>query len=428
MSISEDWEVIVGFLPKGWRNMAEELGAHQRSRGFSSEDDLLRTLLIHFGEGCSLRETVVRAKEGGFADITDVAFLKRLTNSGEWLQWMAREVMNDWLGPIRLDTSDCPVRVRVIDGTTVQPPGSKGTKWRIHYSMELSSLHCDEVKITGPKTAESFSNFTVGPGDLFMGDRVYAKAPAIHKTVSTGADVLVRIGLSSIVFEDEDGVRFGILEHLRTLKYNRVGDWPVVIPYGDHRVFGRICAVRKSKGAAKRARKKVQRESSKKGRKTRPETLEAAEYTFVFTTLDRSIPAETVLHIYRARWQVELVFKRLKSLLGLGHLQHTNPVNAKAWLHGKLLLAFLIEAFRGVAAILSPEDTESTRKRPRNRSIWRETRLMLHFLLQAINPTNPLLDRLRGWSSISGALRERSRKRQLQMDSLLAECAHPSLS
>ena len=48
--------------------------------------------------------------------------------------------------------------------------------------------------------------------------------------------------------------------------------------------------------------------------------------------------------MYRGRWQIELVFKRLKSILGLGHLRKVDQQSAVAWIHGKLLVAFLIEA------------------------------------------------------------------------------------
>ncbi|MEW6137748.1 MAG: transposase [Thermodesulfobacteriota bacterium] len=40
---------------------------------------------------------------------------------------------------------------------------------------------------------------------------------------------------------------------------------------------------------------------------------------FVFTTLDRTFPAETILVCYRGRWQIALAFKRLKSWRHLGH-------------------------------------------------------------------------------------------------------------
>lgn len=58
--------------------------------------------------------------------------------------------------------------------------------------------------------------------------------------------------------------------------------------------------------------------------------------------------------MYRARWQIELVFKRLKSLAGLGHLKKHDPQAARAWLQGKLLVALLIDALRMASEAFSP--------------------------------------------------------------------------
>jgi hypothetical protein len=294
-----------------------------------------------------LRETAARAKEGGIADVSDPAVLKRVRFASKWLQWMALGVMEKWFPQVRPSLLDGPKRVRIVDGTNVQEPGSKGTSWRIHYSIELPSLLCNEVKLTGPDTGESFCRFVVRPGDLVIGDRGYAHKKGIHHVVSNGGDVLVRTSLSSMGFQDPQGNDLNLLQHLRTLRFNHVGDWPVVISYEGHEIMGRICAIRKSETAAKKARKQILREYKRKGKgdkQPKPETLEAAGYTFVFTTLDQSISAEIILTIYRARWQVELAFKRLKSLLGIGRLHMMQEESVKAWIHGKLLLAFLVEA------------------------------------------------------------------------------------
>jgi hypothetical protein len=134
------------------------------------------------------------------------------------------------------------------------------------------------------------------------------------------------------------------LNRLRTLTKTRLGDWDVWVPYEKTKIPGRVCALKKSKEAAEKAQRKVLQENGRKGAKVKPETIEAAAYTFVFTTLDRSFTPATVLEIYRGRWQIELAFKRLKSIIALGHFRKTDLEGAKAWLHGKLLVAFLIEA------------------------------------------------------------------------------------
>lgn len=350
----ENWGIIESLLPEGWQEKVKELGAYERTRAFAGPAELLRTLLIHVAEGCSFRLTAAIAEESGLADVSDVALNKRLRRAGEWLRWMAAGVIDTWLRPEETRRLDQPLRVKVADATTVQEPGSKGITWRIHYSLELSSLQCDEVKITGTEGAESFSQFAVQPGDLWMGDRAYAKASGIHHVVSQGGDVLVRLGVRSTILEGAQGEKFDLLEHLRRLRVHHVGDWPVVVPSNGCQIMGRICAVRKTEAATRREQRKIRRENSKKGRKTRPETLEAAQYTFVFTTLDKGIPAETILLIYRMRWQIELAFKRLKSLLGTGRLHNKNPMSAKAWLYGKLLTACLLEALAAAATRFFP--------------------------------------------------------------------------
>jgi hypothetical protein len=349
----DDWSVLTRFLPLGWQEKAKELGAIRRCRGFPDAEALLRTLLIHLGDGCSLKETVVRAKHGGLVDISSVALFKRLKLSGEWLRWMACSLMIKWFSRQSGDLFGADLRVRLIDGSNVQEPGSTGSSWKIHYSVGLPSLLCDEVYVTGPNIGESFKRFKIRHGDLLLGDRGYANRPGIAYVVGCGGDVLVRANLHSIPFLDQSGETFPLLEHLRTITGTKLGDWDVWVEHDKSLIRGRVCALRKSKNARDAARLKTLRTRTKKG-KVKPETLEAAEYTFVFTTLSRKFGPTVVLETYRGRWQVELAFKRLKSIIGLGHLRKIDIDGAKAWLHGKLLVAFLTEALIIAGTTFSP--------------------------------------------------------------------------
>lgn len=341
----EDWQFLLTFLPPGWREKARELGAVQRYRRFENPEALLRTLMIHLATGCSLRETVARAKQGHITQVSDVALLKRLKAAGDWLRWMATGVMQTWVTRQPEAIFGEKLRIRIIDGSTIQEPGSTGTTWRLHYSIVLPTLQCNEVHLTSPKIGESFQRYLVQPGDLFLGDRGYARREAIFHVLQGGGQVLVRTNLVNLPFVVAPGVPFPLLEQLRTLAGTELGDWEVYVPHDDQLIPGRICALKKNKIATEKARRKASEGSRKQGYRPRPETLEAAAYTFVFTTLKRDEfkPAK-VLEMYRGRWQVELAFKRLKSLLGLGHLKKTDEEVAKAWLQGKLLVAFLIEA------------------------------------------------------------------------------------
>src|ERR1700745_737020 len=97
--VAEDWQIVLRVLPSGWQDKARELGALRRHREFSDAATLLRVLLIHLAEGCSLRETAVRAAEGQLVTVSDVALLKRLRGSGEWFRWMGGGLMRGWVAP-----------------------------------------------------------------------------------------------------------------------------------------------------------------------------------------------------------------------------------------------------------------------------------------------------------------------------------------
>jgi Transposase DDE domain len=343
-SREEDWEVVRSFLPEGWEKRARAFGALRRCRGFEGPEALLRTLLVHLADGCSLRETAVRAQEGQLATVSDVALLRRLKASGEWLRWMACELMQTWVERQPAEVFGKGLNVRLVDGTTVQEPGATGSTWRIHYSVALPMLACDEVHLTSPKVGESFQRFVVQPGDLLVGDRGFAHREGCAHVVGAGGEVLVRINLTNLPLERRNGAALPLLQRLRSLSGTRLGDWEAWITHEGGRMAGRLCALKKSELLAERARRRLLKEATKKSRQVQPETLEAAGYVFVFTTLAPRFGPAAVLEIYRGRWQIELAFKRLKSLMGLGHLKKTDPQAAMAWIHGKLLVAFLIEA------------------------------------------------------------------------------------
>lgn len=341
--VGEDWAVVAALLPEGWREQAKLTGALVRNRNFSGADALLRVLMIHLVDGCSLRETAVRATEGELARVSDVALLKRLRACGEWFRWMAGGLMRQYVNP-QPEVLLPGLRLRMVDGSSVSEPGATGSSWRLHYSICLPALQCDEVHVTEPVLGESFKRFHVAPGDVLVGDRAYATRAGIRHVIDRGGQVLVRLNLDNVPLEEADGTRFDILAKLRTLGPAAMGEWPVWLRDAQGRISARLCGIRKSAHAAERAREKLLREGARKRRVVKPETLEAADYIFVLTTLPTHFATGTILELYRGRWQIELAFKRLKSLVGIGHLKKSDLQGAKAWLQGKLLVAFLIEA------------------------------------------------------------------------------------
>ncbi len=353
--VEENWKVLTSLFPAGWQQMAWQTGAVERLRGFPSPDVLLRMLLLHVARGYSLRETVVRAKLANWADISDVALLKRLRNSEEWLRLLCIELLRENI-VYRLEEA-ISRRIRIVDGTIVKEPGKTGSQWRILYSIRLPSLVCDFFEVTatiGEGSGESLNRLPVGPHELILADAGYCSVAGIEYVWQHGADVLVRVNPQSFVAYSAYGRRISLLPRLRTLtKVGQLGEWRVVLHSQSASFAGRLCAVRKSDCAIRQAHRRLQRKASKKQMITRPGTFEFAKYVIVFTTRSSGSTAD-VLRSYRMRWQIELVFKRLKSLAQLGHVPKHDDRSSRAWLYGKLLVTLLAQKLIRIGRDISP--------------------------------------------------------------------------
>jgi hypothetical protein len=351
----ENWWTLLSLFPPQWRECARESGAVGRLRGFSSAEALLRTLLLHIANGFSLRETAVQAKLAHLANVSDVALLKRLRNSEEWLRRLCVDLLRE--NGIALALPASGKRLRIVDGTIVKEPGKTGSQWRILYSLQLPALHCDFFEITataGEGTGESFRRLPIEPEELVLGDAGYWSAEGIAFVRKHGADVLVRVNPQNFAAYGPQGRRVVLLSRLRTLRQcGQMGEWKVVLRAENASVQGRVCAIRKSEHAIQQAHRRLQRKASKQQTVPKPETLEYAKYVIVFTTLAAE-PVSEVLECYRLRWQIELAFKRMKTLAHLGHLPKHDDRSARAWLYGKLLVALLTQKLIRVGRDISP--------------------------------------------------------------------------
>lgn len=355
--IQEDWDILLKFLPDGWQQRASEYGALVRKRKINSAETLLRVLLIHLADGKSLRSTATYAREAQICQINDVALLHRLKASERWLRWMSEQLVKNTNALSVSEALLKQFRVRVVDASIVSEPGATGSNWRLHYSLQLSNLGCDFFKITDASIGEGFQRFEPQPGDLFMGDRAYCRRNGLEHIRQNGAHTLVRFHTTNVPLFTKRGKTMLMLEKLRSLGPGQIGDWDVWYksPHSGNLVKGRLCAIRKSKQAIEKAIKKLRTKASRQQRRLRPETIEYAHYVMVFTSVNRHrFKSEDVMLLYRARWQIELMFKRLKSIIGLGHLPKHNEQSCMAWLTGKLFVALLVERIYHEAESFSP--------------------------------------------------------------------------
>lgn len=346
-----EWSLLKRYFPTGWKAAARSLGAMRRSRRIRDPDTLLRCLLVHLGEGCSLHETAVRVKAAGWADVSPVAVFKRLRGAEEWLRWLAEQLWRQ--------SRPAPAvpgrRVRAVDATTVDEPGRTGSLWRAHFAVNLADLRCDYYELTTPKGGERLQRIPVRAGDIILGDRAYGTPPGVEHVAAAAGDALVRINLRMLPLYDQRKRKISILAKLRTLRVGQVRAWPAWVHGPDRRIAGRLVAIKRSAAATRRAQRQQLQRAARRQKKPSPESLEASGYVFAWTSLsEEEYPAESVMELYRLRWQIELTFKRMKSLLGFGQLPKHTDASARAWLHGKLFVALLTERLIEEASLFSP--------------------------------------------------------------------------
>ncbi len=303
-----------------------------------------------------MREAVVRGVQGGLPKISDVALLKKLRASSEWFRWMATELLKrrgvsltppDWLSGYE---------VRSIDASVISEPGSTGTDWRLHYSIKLFGLQCDQFLITRPIKGESLVNFKVNKKDLLIGDRAYCSFKGFNYVRHFGGHFLIRFRNKAFTLLKDDNSEFKMLEEVKQISYGEIGEWKPHVTIGNSKESSvvRVCAIKKSEEEAEKSIKKVRLEQSKKQRKISPDTLDLQRYVILLTSLPDEIKGNQIMELYRCRWQIEIAFKRLKSIMGLGHLPKIDEESACAWLHGKLLVALLAQAVVDEGRFFSP--------------------------------------------------------------------------
>lgn len=364
LDVTTDWDTIRGFLPDNYAELAEEhkqLNLQYGNAKVRTADDLLRLVLLHVGADLPLRQTVALMAESGGPEVSHVRLHKKLLRAVPYLRRLVGEMVDT--------TEAAPERwagydVVAVDATAVCGPGAETTDARLHTQLRLANLDVLDVRVEGIAVGETFKRFSWKPGQLAVGDRGYCNAPGIGYVVERGAEVLVRVNRGSLPLFFEDDLPFELMAWLRLLPGHGAHEMPVVVhdKERDRKIAGRLVAMRLPEPQAEKARARLIRE---RGSKVSALDREAASYVVLFTTVPKSrLDAERCLALYRLRWQVELLFKRWKSLCGLDRLPNYLDETIHAWLYAKVLLALLMQ--RMAASALSPPEpsTPPRRRRP----------------------------------------------------------------
>jgi hypothetical protein len=364
------WEQLQAHLPPDFdlERTARERRAFLRSREVRDVASLFRLALAYGGCGMSLRETCAWAGALKLASLSEPSLMERLCKAAPWL--------GDIVAALITQQATLPTkrwagyRLRAIDATAICQPGADRTTWRLHVGYDLASGQVDQIVLTDGRGAENLQRLTYRPGEIVLGDRIYARAHNLELVKRDGADFIVRTGWNSLRLKRPDGSEFDLFATLRA-QAEQEGEVRVRADQGSGVSASlelRLIIWRKTPEQAQAEQKRLLQNAKKRGTKVDPRSLEAAKYVMLVTSLPaNAFPACDVLAIYRFRWQIELAFKRMKSLAGLDELAAKDPALAQAWLYARLIAFLIAEQIAGRVLDSPPSGPAKARiKRRRN--------------------------------------------------------------
>ncbi|MGC8551976.1 MAG: hypothetical protein ACP5O7_03825 [Phycisphaerae bacterium] len=244
----EQWGLLAELMPDGWESKARELGALRRTRSVKNPSALLRMLLLHLADGCSLRESATRITLAGWGQVSAVAVFKRLRASERWLAWLAQASWN------REVPSSSGRRFLAVDASTVCEQGETGSQWRVHWCVDLSSLSCTHFELTDVHGGEKFARFPIRAGDIIMGDRGYSTPTGVESVTSRGGEVLIRLNPMALpLYDKKNGTRMNVFKQIRVLKVGQCAEWTTWVKGPNQWYQGRLLAVKRSRASTLRA-------------------------------------------------------------------------------------------------------------------------------------------------------------------------------
>jgi hypothetical protein len=368
--ILDHWPEVSACLPADFdlEATARSRGAFTRAREIKNAETLLRLALAYGGLGMSLRETCVWAEASGIVSMSDPSLLDRLCKAGPWL--------GDIVAALIAKQAEAPAgrwagyRLRALDATSICQPGADGTTWRLHVGYDLATGQVDQLELTDVHGAENLQRLTYRPGDIVLGDRGYARPRDLRPVLDSGADFIVRTGWNSLRLLQPNGEPLDLFATLAA-QSEQEGEIQVRVHEGiagaspSQPLILRLVIRRKDPQQVEAEQKRLLKAAKKNGKQPDPRSLEAAKYILLLTSLPAdTFPPADILALYRFRWQIELAFKRFKSLAGLDMLPAKKPELARAWIYARLIVAIIAEQIAGQVPDSSPSGLDNANDNP----------------------------------------------------------------
>jgi Transposase DDE domain len=397
----DGWDELRARLPGDLDARARRSGAIQRPRQVRNGEQLLRLILIYVTGWFSLRDAAAWAGRALGIALTDDALSYRFSRAEVFLRELVQSLLRQQIGERKRPGP----AVRILDATSLNQPGATGTELRLHATYTPGEGLVG-VELTDAHGGEHIWRAEAKHGDLLLLDRGYGHAQEVRTAHSKNEDCLIRVHLQNLPVQSLDGKRRDPKMLVKQTEACGVLDQEVLLAEKGHDPApARLVMSALPPEKAAQQRRKLRRAAAKKGRTPDKMALKLAGYFCCVTTVSAERVSSRVLFTwYRVRWQVELWFKRSKSLLGLDRLTKASSALVAVQVWGRLLVALLVQQLTP-----RPTDAPADADRPPI-SEWRLTHIHWVDVLVAIYGGASLAERLANVEALN-RLRERRRKR-----------------
>ncbi|WHH60689.1 IS4 family transposase [Petroclostridium sp. X23] len=182
-------------------------------------------------------------------------------------------------------------------------------------------------------------------GELLITDLGYYSKDLFRKIISKGAYFLSRIKSNTVFqIQNSDTKSFKALDLLSVLKNSSSVDIDVYFGTKYSKLLQcRLIGVRLPDEVANERRRKANKKAKSQGKTLSDYDLELLGWNLLITNAPaHMLTPKAACELYRARWQIELLFKACKSYLNLGKVGNCGKEQLECLLYGRLIAIILI--------------------------------------------------------------------------------------
>lgn len=337
-------EELINRMPEGYEEACKATKAIERAREIKTPRDLIKLVLLYMIGGYSQIEMSVIAGELGIAKIGDTGFLKKFAKCRDWFAWIVSKIAPRPIIEYKPPKGLKGYVITALDASDVTEKGRAKRIFRLHYAIDLLKMCSLSYKITTQKAGETLLNYDIKKNWLILADRVYGTLTSIEHCLKSGANFILRLRYGAFKLYDKNGVEIDLLDELQGVTSEIAKDMEVYVKLPVIGVTAlRVCAIKIPDEKLEGVERRNKRKASKRQHSISNESLLMSQYVVVITALPFTVTAAEIIALYRLRWQVEIYFKRLKSIIDFGNIPLKREDSIFTWLNGKLLISLMIE-------------------------------------------------------------------------------------